>query len=70
MTVVHTGDTVEAEPFTLRFFGGTHAVIHASIPVVDNLGVLIDDELYYAGDSFTVPEGVDVDVLAVPAGAP
>ncbi|MFT2692414.1 MBL fold metallo-hydrolase [Clavibacter zhangzhiyongii] len=70
VTVVHTGDTVEVGPFTLRFFGGAHAVIHKSIPVVDNLGVLVNDALYYAGDSFVVPEGVDVDVLAAPAGAP
>jgi L-ascorbate metabolism protein UlaG (beta-lactamase superfamily) len=70
VTVVHAGDTVEAGPFTLRFFGGRHAVIHSSIPIVDNLGVLINDELYYAGDSFTIPEDVEVDVLAVPAGAP
>jgi L-ascorbate metabolism protein UlaG (beta-lactamase superfamily) len=68
--VVKAGDTVEVEPFTLRFFGGEHAVIHSSIPVVDNVGVLIDDELYYAGDSFTIPEGVEVPTLAVPAGAP
>ncbi|WP_025157413.1 MBL fold metallo-hydrolase [Leifsonia aquatica] len=70
VTVVHAGDTVEAGPFTLRFFGGVHAVIHSSIPTVDNLGVLINDELYYAGDSFTIPEGVEVDVLAAPSGAP
>lgn len=67
---VEPGDTVEVEPFTLRFFGGQHAVIHSSIPVVDNVGVLINDELYYAGDSFTVPDGVEVSTLAVPAGAP
>jgi len=70
VTVVHAGDVVEAEPFTLQFFGGTHAVIHSSIPTVDNLGVLISDQLYYAGDSFTIPEGIEVDVLAAPAGAP
>lgn len=70
ITVVHAGDTVEAGPFTLRFFGEKHAVIHSSIPVVDNVGVLINEKLFYAGDAFTVPEGVDVDVLAVPASAP
>ncbi|AGW41102.1 ABC transporter ATP-binding protein [Leifsonia xyli subsp. cynodontis DSM 46306] len=70
VTVAHAGDTVTAGPFTLRFFGGKHAVIHESIPVVDNLGVLVNDELYYGGDSFAVPEGVEVDVLAAPAGAP
>ena len=70
ITVVHAGDTVEAGPFRLRFFGGRHAVIHTSIPIVDNLGVLINDVLYYPGDSFTIPDDVEVEVLAVPAGAP
>ncbi len=68
--VVAPGDEVEVGPFRLRFFGGTHAVIHESIPVIDNVGVLVNDALYYGGDSFTVPEGVEVDVQAVPAGAP
>jgi L-ascorbate metabolism protein UlaG (beta-lactamase superfamily) len=70
VTVVHPDDTVEAGPFTLRFFGGKHAVIHSSIPVVDNLGVLINDAVFYPGDSFTIPEGVEVDVLGVPSSAP
>ncbi|TDW31179.1 MBL fold metallo-hydrolase [Cryobacterium psychrophilum] len=70
ITVVRDGDTVTAGPFTLRFFGQTHAVIHESIPVVDNVGVLVNEELYYAGDSFTIPTDVQVGTLAVPAGAP
>ncbi|GAA4366318.1 MBL fold metallo-hydrolase [Agromyces bauzanensis] len=67
---IAAGDEVTVGPFRLRFFGGRHALIHSSIPIVDNLGVLVNDRLYYAGDSFTVPEGVDVEVLAAPAGAP
>ncbi|MDJ0349150.1 MBL fold metallo-hydrolase [Cryobacterium sp. PH29-G1] len=70
VTTVAAGDTVEVAPFTLRFFGATHAIIHESIPVIDNVGVLVNDELYYAGDAFTVPEGVEVGTLAVPAAAP
>jgi L-ascorbate metabolism protein UlaG (beta-lactamase superfamily) len=67
--VVQPGDVVEAGEFSLRFFGGEHAVIHESIPVVDNLGVLVNDELYWAGDSYTEP-GVPVGTLAVPIGGP
>jgi L-ascorbate metabolism protein UlaG (beta-lactamase superfamily) len=67
--VVHAGDTVEVEPFSLRFFGETHNVIHSSIPVIDNVGVLVDDEFYYGGDSYTEP-GVEVQLLAAPVGAP
>lgn len=70
ITVVHPGDTVTLDPFRLRFFGGRHAVIHESIPVVDNVGVLINDEFYYPGDSYTVPGGADVQLLAAPVGAP
>jgi L-ascorbate metabolism protein UlaG (beta-lactamase superfamily) len=70
ITVVNAGDSVEVDGFTLRFFGGTHAIIHSSIPVIDNLGVLINDTLFYPGDSFTIPQDVQVDVLAVPCGAP
>ncbi len=70
ITVVNGGETVEVEPFTLRFFGEKHAVIHESIPVVDNVGVLVNDDLYYPGDSYTIPEGVEVNVLAAPVGAP
>lgn len=67
---VADGDTVSAGPFTLRFFGSKHAEIHRSIPIVDNVGVLVNDTLYSPGDSYTVPAGVAVDVLATPAGAP
>lgn len=67
---VKDGDSIEIEPFTLRFFGEKHAVIHSSIPIVDNVGVLVDGTLYYAGDSYTLPAGVEVDTLAVPIGAP
>jgi hypothetical protein len=61
---------IDAAPFSLKFFGEKHAVIHSSIPIVDNVGVLVNDSLYYPGDSFTVPEGVEVDTLAAPVGAP
>ncbi|MEO6199813.1 MAG: MBL fold metallo-hydrolase [Cryobacterium sp.] len=70
VTVVAAGDTAEVGPFVLRFFGSKHAVIHGSIPVVDNVGVLVNGEFYYAGDAFTIPEGVEVGTLAVPAAAP
>lgn len=70
VTEVSAGEEVAVGAFALRFFGGQHAIIHSSIPVIDNVGVLVNDELYYAGDSFTLPEGVDVATLAAPAGAP
>ncbi|GAA5027944.1 MBL fold hydrolase [Microbacterium fluvii] len=67
---VHPGDTLAVDPFTLRFFGGTHIEIHSSIPLIDNVGVLVNDEFYYPGDSYTVPKGADVQLLAAPMGGP
>jgi L-ascorbate metabolism protein UlaG (beta-lactamase superfamily) len=69
VTTVAPGDTATVGAFSLEFFGGIHATIHSSIPVIDNVGVLVNGTLYYAGDSFAAP-GVPVDTLAVPAGAP
>ena len=69
VNVVKAGDVVTVEPFTLEFFGEKHAVIHESLPVADNVGVLVNDELYYGGDSYTVP-GKPVGTLAAPVGAP
>jgi L-ascorbate metabolism protein UlaG (beta-lactamase superfamily) len=70
VTVVHAGDAVDIGSFRLRFLGGTHAPVHRTVPAVDNLGVLVDDRLYYPGDSFTVPDGTQVEILAVPVGGP
>ncbi len=69
ITVVEAGERVTAGPFRLRFFGGKHAEIHRSIPLVDNLGVLVNERFYYPGDSYTTPD-VPVALLATPAGAP
>ncbi|TFV81847.1 MBL fold metallo-hydrolase [Microbacterium sp. dk485] len=70
ITVVAPGDRVELGPFHLEFFGGRHAVIHESIPVIDNVGVLVNGVFYYPGDSYAVPRGADVQLLAAPIGAP
>ena len=64
------GEPYTVGPFTLRFFGGAHASISESVTPPPNLGVLINDRLYYPGDSFVAPEGVQVKELALPAAAP
>ena len=66
---VHPGETHTVGPFELEFFGGRHAMIHESIPVIDNVGVFVNGKLYYPGDSFVGPDAA-VEVLATPAGAP
>ncbi|MFI5496469.1 MBL fold metallo-hydrolase [Actinoplanes sp. NPDC051859] len=69
---VEPGAELEAAGFTIRAYGGQHAVIHDDIPRIANLGYLISDgtdSVYTPGDSFTVPDA-EVATLFVPLNAP
>ncbi len=63
------GDQVQVGEFTLDFFGDLHQEIHRSIPLVQNVGVLVNSQLYYPGDSYTQCD-YPFEVLACPAAAP
>jgi L-ascorbate metabolism protein UlaG (beta-lactamase superfamily) len=69
VTTVYHGDYYEVGGFKLEFFGDMHQIIHQSIPLIQNTAVLVNGELYYAGDSYTPPD-VKVKVLACPTSAP
>lgn len=69
ITIAEPGSTHRIGAFTLAFFGGNHAVIHESIPSIQNIGVLVNTTVYYPGDSFVIP-GRPIKVLAIPAAAP
>lgn len=66
---VTAGDAITLEPFDLTFHGGQHAIIHEGIPTIENVGVMLNNLLYYPGDSFVLP-GQPVDTLLLPASAP
>lgn len=66
---VVAGEGVKVGAFQLEFYGGKHATIYADMPAVANVGVMINDRLYYPGDSFALPER-EVEVLALPVSAP
>ncbi len=69
VTTVYHGDLYQEQGFSFEFFGDMHQVIHESIPLIQNTGVMVNDSLYYPGDSYTTPEK-PVDVLACPTSAP
>jgi len=66
---VDTNESIHVGDFTLKFVGGEHAIIHGEMGKGANLGVIVDDEFYYPGDSFSLP-GQDIDTLAVPIAGP
>lgn len=64
------GESFEVAGFVVQSFGGQHALINPQIPVVANVGYLIDQNLYHPGDSLIVPAGVQVKNLLTPIHAP
>ncbi len=66
---VSVGEIVHVRDFVLEFVGGEHALIHESIPRIANLGVIVDELLYYPGDSFALP-GKAIPNIMIPASAP
>ena len=69
VTSVHHGDWHRVGNFELEFFGDMHQEIHRSIPLIQNTGVMVDNRLYYPGDSYTQPDR-PVEMLACPTSAP
>jgi L-ascorbate metabolism protein UlaG (beta-lactamase superfamily) len=69
VTSVGDGDRFEAEGFGITVFGDLHAPIHPDIPLVENVGFLIDGRVYHPGDSYYVPP-VLVPTLLLPTSGP
>ena len=67
--VVTHGSHVEVGEYKLDFFGDLHQEIHRSIPLVQNVGVLVNSKLYYPGDSYTQCD-YPYELLACPSAAP
>lgn len=66
---VSHGSHIEVDGFSLDFFGDLHQEIHRSIPLVQNVGVLVNSKLYYPGDSYTQCD-YPFEILACPSAAP
>ncbi|MET8005054.1 MBL fold metallo-hydrolase [Nonomuraea glycinis] len=67
--VVEFGDSFQAAGFSVKVFGEWHAKNHPDVPIVPNIGFLVDDAIFYPGDALTVPD-VEVDTLLLPTNAP
>lgn len=68
VVAVQAGDSFEAGGFRVTAYGGQHALIHPAIPMIANLGFLIEG-VYHPGDSFAVPTE-PVHTLLLPTNAP
>jgi len=68
-TAVGAGEQFDAVGFGVGTVGGQHALIHPLVPIVTNVGYVVNGVLYHPGDSFIVPPK-PVDTVLVPIHAP
>lgn len=68
-SVVENGQNSDANGVLIEGFGKDHALMHTSIPPIQNTGYFIANKLFYPGDAFTNP-GKQVEVLALPVAGP
>lgn len=66
---VHAGEEFEVRGVKVAVYGSDHAVIHPTIPGIENVGYMLAGKFFYPGDNFTDP-GIAVEVLGLPLGAP
>jgi L-ascorbate metabolism protein UlaG (beta-lactamase superfamily) len=69
VTVVTGGEEFAVGDITVRSLSGRHAVIHADIPQIDDIGYLVGGTVFHPGDAYLVP-GVPVDTLLLPTSGP
>ena len=65
-----TGDVVRVGAVDIAIVGGVHALIHADVPQIENVGYLfVDDAILHPGDEFIVPDE-PVTTLCTPVSGP
>lgn len=60
---------LEIADFTIRIFPGRHDVVHPDLPTVPMLRYLIDEKVYYGGDTINIPDNIHPTVMAAPVSS-
>ena len=66
---VKAGDKFQVGEVEIAVYGGEHAIIHAEIPSIPNVGYGVARHFFYPGDALIMPPH-KVEVLALPLAAP
>jgi L-ascorbate metabolism protein UlaG (beta-lactamase superfamily) len=69
ISIVENDQNFDANGVLIEGFGKDHALMHTSIPPIQNTGYFIANKLFYPGDAFTNPEK-QIEVLALPVAGP
>jgi L-ascorbate metabolism protein UlaG (beta-lactamase superfamily) len=65
---VAAGDELKLGPFDITVHGREHALIHEAIPVIANVGYLLDGTVYHPGDAYHVPDAAVTTLLLATSG--
>lgn len=69
--VVRGGDELDVAGHRVVVLGEWHALIHQDIPLVQNVGYLVDGRVLHPGDALQgPPAGASVEILLTPVAAP
>ena len=69
VVAVSAGDSFQAAGFDVVAIGEHHAPIHPDLPLMDNVGFIVDETVYHPGDSYFVPE-IPLTTLLLPTSGP
>ena len=53
--VMRDGEAISIDGISFRGIGATHAEIYEDISQTENVGVIIDEQIYFTGDAFNDP---------------
>ena len=67
--IMEEGQDLYEKGVLIEAFGKNHALIHSSIPLIQNTGYLVAKRLFFPGDAFLYPER-KIEILALPVNAP
>ncbi len=67
-SAVAAGDELKLGPFDITVHGREHALIHETIPVIANVGYLLDGTVYHPGDAYHVPDAAVTTLLLATSG--
>ncbi len=67
--VMEHGNVIDTKGVRIEALGKDHAVLHSSLPLMSNIGFLIQNSLFFPGDAFTNPLK-EIDILALPVAGP
>ncbi len=67
--ILEHGAVMEVGSFTLEGTGNEHAMIHPTVPIIQNTGYLINDKIYHPGDFLYTPNK-PVEFLFLPVVSP